>query len=262
MTDFSTPTATFLGSGTSTGVPLIGCDCAVCASTDPRDRRLRSGLWVRGAGYSLLIDTATDFRQQALREKIPRVDAILMTHFHADHVFGLDDLRRFNTVQGERIAVYASPECVAVLETIFAYFKGTATPGAYLPQIDFVTVTQPFALGPFAVTPLPVIHGGDPTWGYKLECQGRALAYIPDCAEIPDATAALLHGIDTLILDALRPRPHRSHLTTEQSIAAIQSLHAKRGLLTHIGHDLSHADIERRCPPHIAPAYDGLCITF
>ena len=256
------PTAIFLGSGTSTGVPLIGCSCAVCSSEDPRDKRLRSGLWVRHENYSLLIDTATDFRQQALRARIPRVDAVLMTHFHADHIFGLDDIRRFNTVQKERISVYASPESIAVLERIFDYFRNAATPGAYLPQIDFMTVTQPFPLGPFFITPLPVIHGADPTWGYKIALGAHELAYIPDCAEIPESTRTILHGIDTLILDALRPRPHRSHLTIEQSIATIVALDAKRGILTHIGHDLLHADIEKLCPTHITPAYDDLEIVF
>ena len=258
----NSPTAIFLGSGTSTGVPLIGCDCAVCASRDPRDSRLRSGLWVRHGDYSLLIDTATDFRQQALRERIPRVDAVLMTHFHADHIFGLDDIRRFNTVQKERIPVYASPECMTVLTRIFDYFQNAATSGAYLPQIDFTPVTGPFPLGPFFITPLPVIHGADPTWGYKIALGAHELAYIPDCAEIPEPTRAALAGIPILILDALRPRPHRSHFTIEQSIAAIQSMGAKRGYLTHIGHDLLHTDIEKLCPKHIAPAYDGLEIAF
>ena len=184
------PTVLFLGTGTSTGVPLIGCSCSVCTSTDSRDNRLRSSVLVQYQEFTILIDTTPDFRQQALRYQFPRIDAVLITHGHVDHIFGLDDIRRFNTVQGERIPVYSSAPTREILNRTFYYLSSVPFPGGYLPQLDFHDIQGTLTLGPFSVTPIPVEHGNDLTWGYKITTGEHSLAYIPDCARIPDTSIA------------------------------------------------------------------------
>ena len=255
-------TAHFLGTGTSTGVPLIGCSCPVCTSADARDQRLRASLWIQSKdGFSLLIDTSSDLRQQALRVAIPRVDAVLITHSHVDHIFGLDELRRFNTVQHERIPLYASPSTLRDLRRVFDYMVSPRAhaAGAYLPEIDFHALAETStSIGPFEVTPIPVGHGDMPMWGYRIAMGAKALAYIPDCKAISEDARERIRDIDTVILDGLRLRPHSSHMTIPESAQVIQNLGARRGFITHIGHDLSHSEIVSILPPHIHPAYDGM----
>jgi len=236
----------------------------VCTSADARDQRLRASLWVQSRdGFSLLIDTSSDFRQQALRTAIPRVDAVLITHSHVDHIFGLDELRRFNTIQHERIPLYASPSTIQDLRRVFDYMVTPRhiAPGGYLPEIDFYAFPEEVTtIGPFEVQPLPVEHGHTVTWGYRIAIGAKALAYIPDCKTLSDDVRRRIRGIDTLILDGLRTRQHGSHMTIPESIQAIEGVGAKRGFITHIGHDYSHEDIIAMLPPHIQPAHDGLVI--
>ena len=255
----SDPEALFLGTGTSTGVPLIGCTCPVCTSKDPRNQRLRSSLYLQHEGFGLLIDSSVDFRQQALRYALPRVDAVLVTHGHVDHVFGLDDIRRFNTLQHSRIPVYGNATTLQVLARVFHYFQTPALRGTYLPQVDFVELPLPrMQIGPFQVAPFGVQHGRDPTNGFRIDCAGRSLAYAPDCARFPSAALQVVQGVDTMILDALRHTPHISHMCVQESLKVLAEIGAPRSYLTHLGHDLDHATLLGELPCGIEPAYDGL----
>ncbi len=253
-----------LGSGTSSGVPLIGCQCPVCTSVDPRDQRLRASLYLSLNGKGLLIDTGPDFRTQCLKWHVPRVDAVFITHLHADHIFGFDDIRRFNTIQNNQsIPCYASPETIDGMQRIFPYISNQPDPqGLYRPLIDFIPVTEPFnALGA-TLTPLPVQHGRAETFGLRIDFNGKSIAYLPDVHTIPETTFALLQNLDLLIINMLRQRPHPTHLTLEQSLTYAQRIQAKQTLLTHISHDLTHREIATHLPPTISPAYDGLTLSL
>jgi phosphoribosyl 1,2-cyclic phosphate phosphodiesterase len=254
---------TFLGTGTSAGIPLIGCACPVCTSNDPRNRRLRTSLYVQAGGTHIVIDTPPDFREQALRFKLPRVDAVLFTHTHADHVFGLDDIRRFNTIQNGAIPAYASADSLADLTRIFDYvLKNDHPPGTYRPELVFTEIKGHFQVGPMRGTPLNVVHGGETTLGFRIEAGGRTLGYVPDCHEMPDATLKALAGVDVMVLDALRYRPHPTHLTVDQSVAILQRIAAPRSYLIHMCHDVDHADAQRRLPAGMFMSYDGLTLEW
>ncbi len=254
--------ATFLGTGTSTGVPMIGCSCRVCTSADPRDRRLRSGLLLRHGGFHLLVDVSPDFREQVLRHRIGRVDAVLLTHPHVDHLFGLDDLRRFNLVQKSAIPVFATPETIASIHRIFEYLFVPAIPGAFLPDLDFrpVEAAVPFDVGPFRATAFDVFHGLARTVGYRIEAGGRSLAYASDCRDFPEAAYDAVRGVDAMVLDALRLTPHPSHFSFDESLAVLRRIGARQSFFTHIGHDLLHSAIATRYAP-VRPACDGLVFT-
>jgi phosphoribosyl 1,2-cyclic phosphate phosphodiesterase len=254
---------TFLGTGTSVGVPVIGCDCPVCTSSDPRNRRLRTSLYVQADGTHLVVDTPPDFREQALRARLPRVDAVLFTHTHADHIFGLDDIRRFNTIQNGVIPAYASAESLADLTRIFDYVLEHDHPhGTYRPEIQFNEIAGPSQIGAARVTPLNVVHGRETTLGFRIEAGGRTLGYVPDCHEMPAATADALRGVDVMILDALRYRPHSTHLTVDESVAILHRIAAPRSYLIHMCHDVDHADAQRRLPAGMFVSYDGLTLEW
>jgi len=250
----------FLGTGTSVGIPVIGCDCGVCQSSDPRNNRLRSSLYVVVDELHLVIDTSPDFRQQALRHRIPRVDAVLVTHSHADHIFGLDEVRRYNTLQNEVIPVYASDETVGDLRRIFNYIYVEAPPGTFRPRLEMIAVADSFRLGQVRVTPIPVIHGHVKTLGFRIDAGRHSLGYVPDCQEMPERSLALLQGLDVMILDALRHRPHATHLTVEGSVAVLQRIGARRSYLTHMCHDLDHAETQAILPAGIEVSWDGLTV--
>jgi phosphoribosyl 1,2-cyclic phosphate phosphodiesterase len=249
--------ATMLGSGTSTGVPVIGCKCAVCTSADPRNRRLRSGLWIETGGASILIDASADLRQQALRFGVERVDAVLFTHAHADHIYGLDDLRAFNFRQGEPIPCYGPAEALAAIRRAFAYiFDGHAPEGGGKPQLLMVPVRAPFDLHGVEIVPVPVWHGRLEVYGYRI----GAFAYVTDCKRIPDESLALLAGVEVLILDALRYRPHPTHLSIAEAVETAARIGARRTVLTHLCHDVDHAAPLVALPPEVEFGYDGLAV--
>jgi phosphoribosyl 1,2-cyclic phosphate phosphodiesterase len=253
---------TFLGTGTSHGVPMIGCDCATCVSADPRDTRLRPSIYVETPAARVLVDAGPDLRAQALRHRITRVDAILFTHGHADHILGMDDVRRFNALRAKAMINGAMP-CygdAATLEDIrrmFSYVFDPATPkGGGLPQLDLQTVEGPFAIADLVVTPVPVDHGARPILGFRF---GR-FAYLTDCSRIPDASWPLLEGLDVLVLDALRLRPHPTHFSLDEAVATAARIGAGRTFFTHMCHDLLHAATDARLPSGMALAYDGLVL--
>jgi len=260
---------TVLGSGTSHGVPAIGCDCAVCTSTDPRDRRTRPSILIEtapaangGASYTrdvraILVDTSTDLRAQALALNVRRVDSILFTHTHADHVFGLDDVRRFNQMQKAPIPCYADPHTADNLRRIFSYiFQQPAQRGGGLPQISLFHIAGPFSLGDLEIVPVRVLHGRLPVLGFRI----GTFAYLTDCNHIPDESWPLLAGVRTLILDALRHRPHSTHFSVSEAVEVVARIGADRAYFTHICHDLPHAETCAQLPAGVELAYDGLVI--
>ncbi len=250
----------FLGTGTSLGVPMIGCDCPVCLSPDPRNRRRRSSLYVTAGTTRLLIDTPPDFRDQALTFGLRRVDAVLFTHAHADHILGLDDIRRFNTLQNASIPAYTVPEILDEVRRVFAYIGRPVQPGLYRPKIEFRPVETTFQVGEIAVTPLDVSHGDARTVGYLLEWRGRRVGYFPDCHHMPAATLQALRGVQVMILDTLRYRPHPTHLCVAESVELLQAIAAPHAYVMHLCHDLEHARLETELPPGIGVGYDGLVV--
>ena len=250
---------TFLGTGTSHGVPVIGCDCPACASDDPRDVRRRCALFVEAAGRKLLVDTPPDLRDQALRFGVRHVDAVFLTHPHADHVFGFDDVRRFSSMQRARLPVYGSPETMRRMRVVFDYVERASHSFGGVPRVRFVELTDSVDVGGVRVTPLPVPHGPeDAAYGFRFDADGRAIAYVPDCSDLPEAVLDRLAGLDVMILDALRPRPHPTHLCTDQSLALLRRIDAKRSFVVHLAHDLVHRELVERVAPDAEVPYDGL----
>jgi phosphoribosyl 1,2-cyclic phosphate phosphodiesterase len=246
---------TVLGSGTSVGVPTIGCHCAVCTSTDPRDNRLRPSILIGYQGRNVLVDTTPDFRTQALRAHIERIDAVVFTHAHADHLMGLDDLRPFNFRQRGRIPIYAAAPTMDAIHRCFQYVFEEVARETNVPKLDTHIVDgAPFDLFGLEFQPVPVMHGAEPIYGFRF---GGA-AYLTDHSEIPESSYSLLQGLDVLFLDALRYKPHPTHSTVERSIKTVERLAPRRAYFTHISHDLAHERAESLLPPHIRLAYDGL----
>ncbi len=253
---------TFLGTGTSVGIPAIGCDCDVCRSDDPLNRRRRTSLHVEAGGMSLLIDTTPDLREQALAHNVSRVDAVLFTHSHADHIFGLDDIRRYNAMQGGVIPAYASRPVIADLKRVFDYISTEATPGVYRPLIEFRELGEGCVLGDVQVQAYEVEHGTKMTHGFVVEHAGRRVGYFPDCHSMQDEVVNVLGGIDVMILDALRHRPHSTHLTLDECLAYLARIGAKRSYLIHLCHDLEHHATQALLPEGVFVSYDGLRIAL
>ena len=246
---------TVLGSGTSVGVPTIGCHCDVCTSSDPRDNRLRPSILVSYDGHNVLIDTTPDFRTQALRAKIGRLDAVVFTHSHADHIMGLDDVRPFNFRQKGQIPIYASPETMDAIQRCFRYIWDEKPRNTNIPQLEpRVLDGGPFEVCGLEFQPVPILHGNQPIYGFRF----GAAAYLTDHSEIPEASMERLRGLDVLFLDALRYKPHPTHSTVERSKQTVELLGPRRTFFTHISHDLGHERAESMLPPHIRLAYDGL----
>ncbi|MCK5849827.1 MAG: MBL fold metallo-hydrolase [Kiritimatiellae bacterium] len=239
---------------------MIGCDCAVCRSSDPHNKRRRSSLYLQACGKHIVVDTTPDFRDQVLTFNIPRVDAVLFTHAHADHIFGFDDIRRFNTIQDCVIPAYASPESLKDLKRIFDYVGMKPVPGHFRPQIEFREITEPFDIGDINIVPIPVEHGPKETLGFLFKAQNHTVGYIPDCRRISDSAIETLSGIDVMILDALRHRPHKTHLTLKDSISILKRISAKQSYIIHMCHDLDHKDTERSLPDGINVSYDGMTV--
>ena len=209
----------------------------------------------------ILVDTTPDFREQALAHGIKRVDAVLFTHAHADHMFGFDDIRRFNTIQNEIIPAYATESTLVTLRRVFDYIGTEKLPGLYRPLIDFRTINGTFRIGPVTVEPVPVFHDPDhakPTIGFRFDHDGRAVGYVPDCRDMPAEAVERLRGVDLMVLDGLRLRPHRTHLTVEQSVALLRKINAPQSYLIHMCHEIDHGPVESGLPPTIRLSYDGL----
>jgi phosphoribosyl 1,2-cyclic phosphate phosphodiesterase len=244
-----------LGSGTSVGVPMIGCHCKVCTSTDSRDRRLRPSVLLRLGDKRLLIDTSPDLRYQALRYGIDHIDGILYTHAHADHILGLDDVRAFNFLQKQVIPIYAAKAAWETIERTFRYVFDSSPSESSRPRLcPNLFDDEPFSVAGVEMIPIPVSHGRATIHGFRFE----DCAYLTDHSIIPESSLVKLQGLDVLFLDALRHNPHPTHSTVEESLKTVELLKPKRAYFTHISHDLLHAKVEASLPPNVHMAFDGL----
>jgi phosphoribosyl 1,2-cyclic phosphate phosphodiesterase len=256
-------TFTFLGTGTSVGVPMVGCDCDVCRSTNPRNHRYRCSVLIGTPQGNILIDTPPELRLQLLREKIKLVHATLFTHFHADHVFGLDDLRPIPRLLGGPVPLYCTAEVEQKLRQAFAYaFTGVAEalPAGYLPKLSFVRIaeTEPFTVLGQRVVPIPLIHAHFDVLGFRID----DVAYCTDVSQIPKESWPRLEGLRVLVLDGLRFKPHPGHFSIEQALEVIDRVRPARAYLTHMSHDVEHEAANRQLPPGVELAYDGLKFEF
>jgi phosphoribosyl 1,2-cyclic phosphate phosphodiesterase len=252
-------TLTVLGSGTSMGVPTLGCDCAVCHSNDPRDKRTRPSIMLEFADKVVLIDTTPDFYMQAIRERIAQVDAVFYTHTHADHILGIDDLRPLSyRHKPNRLPLFARPEAAAFLRRMFAYIFDSDYKFGGLPMLELKPIDGPVEVFGVRFEPIVVIHGETQIYGYRF---GSA-AYLTDHSEIPDASLRQLEHLDILFLDALRHKPHPTHSTVKNSMRIVERLKPKRAFFTHICHDLGHEATNATLPKHVRLAHDGLKLEF
>jgi phosphoribosyl 1,2-cyclic phosphate phosphodiesterase len=254
------PQLLFLGTGTSHGVPVIGCSCSVCRSDNPRNDRFRPAVLVTWRGVTLLVDTPPELRLQLLRANVTSIDGILFTHTHADHVFGLDDVRVFNQRNGGALPVYGSPETLANLRRQFYYVFADTPAAGGKPQLDLRPIEpndRHFDAVGVAVQPIPVFHGPTTVLGFRF----GDLAYVTDTNNIPESSLARLEGLDILVLDALRDRPHPTHFSLAEALAVVERVRPRRAYLTHICHDLEHEATNRRLPSGVQVAYDGLSLS-
>lgn len=253
-------TVTLLGTGTSTGVPILGCDCEVCTSPDPRDTRTRCACYIRAGDMGLLIDTGPDFRRQAFRENIERIDAVFYTHHHFDHIAGLDDLRPFFFGNRTAMPAYAHPDTAAALRRKYDHvfgedpYPGSARLRLETPEGPFLVPNRHTDGAAVPVDPILLHHGDVPVYGYRV---GR-FAYLTDASAIPEASITALHGVDVLVLDGLRPKPHPTHFSFEESVAVARRIGAKQTYLVHMTHALRHAEANHRLPDDVQLGYDGL----
>ncbi len=251
---------TFLGTGTSHGIPVIGCDCPVCRSANPRNHRYRPSVLVEWRGRVILIDTPPELRLQLLRADVRHLDALLYTHTHADHLFGLDDVRIFNARTGAALPVFGSRRTLESLRRQFFYVFEDGPVAGGKPSLDLNEISpldRPFVAATLPVQPIPVMHGPTPVLGFRF----ADVAYVTDTNHIPDASLDLLRGLDVLVLDALRDRPHPTHFSLSEALAVVERLAPRRTYFTHVCHDLEHDETNRHLPPGVELAYDGLTVT-
>ncbi len=247
---------TFLGTGTSHGVPVIACDCDVCRSSDPRNKRTRASIYLEQDGIRLLIDVSPEFRLQCLANDVRDIDAVLLTHSHADHIFGLDDLRRINHLRGGPAPIYAEAPTLKRVREVFSYAFHPGQIGGGVPQFDLRAIDGPFQIGPVSVEPLRVWHGRVPVTAFRF----GSFAYVTDTNRIPPESLERLRGLHTLVLDGLRYRPHSTHFNIEQALEVVRELQPARTYLTHMTHDLDYARLLAELPDGVEPAYDSLVI--
>ena len=253
---------TILGTGTSTGVPVLNCPCAICTSEDPRDKRLRCAVFVEAGGVNILIDIGPDFRQQAFRAGIEHIDAVLITHHHFDHVVGMDDLRPYLFFNRSPIPLHAEQGSADILRSMFGYiFRDGSYPG--VPNLEMHDVAGPFEVASredpsktLRIIPIPVVHGSLDILGFRI----GGFAYLTDVSKIPNASFGLLKDLDVLVLDALRDRPHPMHMTIDKAIEVAGRIGARQTWFTHMSHEVLHSAFEARVPEGMAPAYDGLVL--
>ncbi len=247
-----------LGSGTSHGIPMIGCDCAVCLSDNPKNRRFRPSIVVRNENRTILVDTTPELRLQALAFDVTRVDTVLFTHTHADHVFGLDDLRRFNDLSGGEIPVYGDAATLADIRRIYNYIFMQTQEGGGKPRITLHEVPADFALYGLRVRSFYVMHGTLPVLAYRFDSPTGSIAYVTDTNHIPEEAMEQLRELDVLLLDCVRPEPHATHFGLQQALDVIAALNSKRSYLTHLSHHFDHDATNTTLPPNVELAYDGL----
>lgn len=248
----------FLGTGWSHGVPAIGCDCEVCTGKHPRNQRRRASVQLWDDTVSVVVDVGPDFRDQALTYRIKKLDAVFITHQHADHVMGLDDVRRFSWLRGEGLPVWAETSVLQRLQELYPYAVPQLHAGKGVPLIDFSQWTGPVSVGSMRFTPFEVPHGGIPCLGLRIDGPGGGIGYVPDCSGLPAAALAVLEGVDIMILNALRITPHPSHLSLAQSLGYLEKVGATASYLTHMGCPLDYARENPDLPAGIEMAWDGL----
>ncbi len=255
-------TFTFLGTGTSMGVPMIGCDCAVCRSDNPRNHRYRCGVLIGTARGNILVDTPPELRLQLLRERVRLVHAVLFTHYHADHLFGLDDVRPIPRKLGAPVPLYCTAEVEGKIRTVFSYAFGPGAeqlPAGMVPKLVFERIgTDPFTVLGERVTPIPLVHAHFDVLGFRID----DVAYCTDVSQIPPASWPRLEGLRVLVLDALRYEPHSAHFGLWQALDVIDQFRPRQAYLTHMSHELEHEEVNRKLPPHVRLAYDGLKFEF
>ena len=249
---------TFLGTGTSQGVPLINCDCPVCTSQDPRNKRLRTSVSIQTPDATLLIDTTPDLRQQLLRNPIRNLTAVLYTHAHADHIYGLDELRRFNYLQNERIPVYANHGTLQRLLLVFDYAFGNGKLRPGIPNLSAHQISNPFYINEVAITPIELLHGKLPILGFRI----GDFAYCTDVSQIPESSYKKLNNLKLLVIDALRERIHPTHFCLSEAIQEAKKIAPEKTYFIHMSHNINHEEHERSLPPNIYFAYDGLEINL
>ncbi len=246
-----------LGSGTSQGIPIIGCDCKVCKSKNPKDRRTRTSAVVNLDGFYVLIDATPEFRLQCLNSNIPRIDTVLITHTHADHFLGLDDIRRYNQIQGSPIDLYAHERHLSAIQNVFGYACAIqAGNNKDLPRLNYKTIQDTIELNGWPITPLKLAHGKEFVFGYRL----GPIAYCTDVSEMPDEIISQLQGLDILVLGALRFTEHPKHFTIDQAITAAEKIGANQTYFVHMAHQISHDEVDAQLPDNIHLAYDNLRI--
>ena len=247
----------FLGSGTSNGVPVIGCDCAVCQSEDWRDKRTRPSIVIEVGEHRVLVDTTPELRLQLVREGIRMIDAVVYTHEHADHIYGLDDVRIFSMRQKRALPVYAPPRTIAALRRAFAYvFDEGPMTGGGRPQLEMHKIDGPFEAGGIRFEPINVWHGETPVNAYRV----GDFAYVTDVNRIDPPEIERLRGLDVLVIDALRERRHPTHYSVAEALSVIEELRPRQAYLTHICHDMGHAAMDGKLPSNVALSYDGLSL--
>lgn len=254
-------TATLLGTGTSVGVPVIGCDCAVCTSGDPRNSRTRCSLHIQTGEVSILIDTSPDLREQALRENLRSIDAVVYTHAHLDHVAGFDELRAFCWHRDDPLPLFAGPDSLAALQRMYPWAFENAERSYVRPAP--VVIDGPFTIGDLSLTPVPVEHAGIECYGFRIDLpDGQSFAYLCDVKTIPTKSIDLLQNLDLLVLDALRPNPHPTHMALDESLAAIDLLAPRQTIFTHLAHELDYEQTCAQLPENMTLARDGLRFHF
>ena len=250
---------TVLGVGSSAGTPVVGCRCATCCSGNPRNKRTRcSSLITLDTGENILIDSGPDLRSQALRENITRIDAVLYTHTHADHLHGIDDLRAFCQLQRAQIPLFAKQDCVEHITAKFGYTLREPCNFWDLPVLSIKPVTEPFTLFGMLIVPINVMHGKSPIYGYRI----GNLAYMTDVSDIPEASIELLQGLDILLIDCLRDTPHPTHINVEQCLTYTSRINARQSYMIHMTHELEYEALSHRLPECVSVGYDGLKLNF
>lgn len=249
---------TFLGTGTSHGVPVIACDCKVCQSNNPKNKRMRTSIHIKSKEYNLLIDTPPEMRLELIKNKIKHVDSVFMTHAHADHLMGFDDIRALNWFQGKEMPVYADQKTLENIKRVFPYIFTKKISGGGIPQVILKEIKTEFIFKDLKVTPIPIYHGKNKILAYRI----NNFAYLTDCSKIPKSSLELLKGIEYAAIDALRFKEHPTHMSVDQAVKLSQNLNLKHTYLTHISHNLDHEKLKDYLPLNISPAYDGLVLNL